>query len=352
MARTILLRFLLPLVLLVMVAAGVGYWYYLRIFVSTDNAYVSGHVGVVSARVPGRVAQVLVDDNQPVTAGQLLLTLEPQDFEVAVAQAEAALHRLRQDLAAQYARVAAARGKILQARAHLQQALTDQRRYSQLYERRTVPRQTLDQMNTRVKVAQGELAEAQAEERRALAAIGGSTDLPLEEQPAVREAKARLEEARLRLSYTRVKAGVSGYITRRQVKPGNWVQPGQPLMMVVPVDYSEVWIEANYKETQLTHVCIGQKAEVTVDAYPGTKFKGVVDSIMSGTGAAFALLPPENATGNWVKVVQRIPVKIRLLPPFPENQPLRLGMSCSATIDTRDRRGPRLLSGAVAGGGG
>ena len=235
MARTILLRFLLPLVLLVMVAAGVGYWYYLRIFVSTDNAYVSGHVGVVSARVPGRVAQVLVDDNQPVTAGQLLLTLEPQDFEVAVAQAEAALHRLRQDLAAQYARVAAARGKILQARAHLQQALTDQRRYSQLYERRTVPRQTLDQMNTRVKVAQGELAEAQAEERRALAAIGGSTDLPLEEQPAVREAKARLEEARLRLSYTRVKAGVSGYITRRQVKPGNWVQPGQPLMMVVPV---------------------------------------------------------------------------------------------------------------------
>ncbi|MEJ5331109.1 MAG: HlyD family secretion protein [Desulfobaccales bacterium] len=352
MARKALLRFILPLLLLLMVAAGVGYWYYLRIFVSTDNAYVSGHVGVVSARVPGRVAKVLVDNNQPVTAGQILLTLEPQDFEVAVAQAEATLKRLRQDLAAQYARVAAARGKIIQARAHLNQALTDQRRYSQLYERRTVPRQTLDQMNTRVKVAQGELTEAQAEERQALAAIGGSTDIPLEEQPAIKEAKARLEEARLRLSYTQVKAGVNGYVTRRQVKPGNWVQPGQPLMMVVPVDYTEVWIEANYKETQLTNVCIGQQAEITVDAYPGTKFKGVVDSIMSGTGAAFALLPPENATGNWVKVVQRIPVKIRLMPPFPENQPLRLGMSCYATIDTRDRRGPRLLSGVVGGGGG
>lgn len=352
MARKTLVRLILPLLVLLMVAAGVGYWYYLRIFVSTDNAYVSGHVGVVSARVPGRVAKVLVDDNQPVTAGQVLLTLEPQDFEVAVAQAEATLKRLRQELAAQYARVAAARAKIVQARAHLDQALTDQRRYAHLYERRTVPRQTLDQMNTRVRVAQGELGEAQAEERQALAAIGGSTAIPLEEQPAIKEAKARLEEARLRLSYTQVKAGVSGYVTRRQVKPGNWVQPGQPLMMVVPVDYPEVWIEANYKETQLTHVYIGQKAEVTVDAYPGTKFKGVVDSIMSGTGAAFALLPPENATGNWVKVVQRIPVKIRLLPPFPENQPLRLGMSCHATIDTRDRRGPRLLSGVVGGGGG
>jgi membrane fusion protein (multidrug efflux system) len=350
MAHKNLLRVGVILVVLLVAAAGVGYWYYLRIFVSTDDAYVSGHVGVVSARVPGRVAQVLVDNNQPVTAGQVLLTLEPQDFEVAVAQAEATLNRLRQDLAAQYARVAAARAKILQSRAHLDQALTDQRRYSSLYERRTVPRQTLDQVNTRVKVAQGELAEAQAEERQALAAIGGSTDIPLEEQPAIREAKARLEEARLRLSYTQVKAGVTGYITRRQVKPGNWVQPGQPLMMVVPLEFGDLWIEANYKETQLTHVCIGQKAKVTVDTYPGVTFTGVVDSIMAGTGAAFALLPPENATGNWVKVVQRIPVKIRLLPPFPEDRPLRLGMSCYATIDTRDRSGPRLLAGGGTGG--
>ena len=114
-------------------------------------------------------------------------------------------------------------------------------------------------------------------------------------------------------------------------------------MMVVPLHHPQLWIQANYKEAQLTNVYIGQPAEVGVDTYPGVKFKGRVDSIMSGTGSAFSLLPPENATGNWVKVVQRIPVKIVLLPPLPENQPLRLGMSTEVTIDTRQRTGPRLL---------
>ena len=124
---------------------------------------------------------------------------------------------------------------------------------------------------------------------------------------------------------------------------GNWVQPGQPLMMLVPLNTSQLWVQANYKETQLTNVYIGQPAEVEVDTYPGVKFKGRVDSIMAGTGSAFSLLPPENATGNWVKVVQRVPVKIVLLPPFPENRPLRLGMSTEVTIDTRERTGKRLL---------
>jgi membrane fusion protein (multidrug efflux system) len=213
-----------------------------------------------------------------------------------------------------------------------------------LFERRTVPRQTLDQVNTRFKVAQAELEQARQEHREALTAIGGSTAIPLNEQPAVKEAQARLEEARLRLSYTKITAEFSGYVTRRQVKIGNVVQAGQPLMMLVPLDQRELWIEANYKETQLTHVHLGQSADVTVDTYPGTKFTGRVESIMAGTGAVFSLLPPENATGNWVKVVQRIPVRIALKPPFPENQPLRLGMSCVVTIDTRERSGPRLLT--------
>lgn len=118
-------------------------------------------------------------------------------------------------------------------------------------------------------------------------------------------------------------------------------------MMLVPLEGRELWVEANYMETQLTHVHVGQPATITIDTYPGTKFKGKVDSIMSGTGSAFFLLPPENATGNWVKVVQRIPVKIVLEPPFPENQPLRLGMSTEVTIDTRERIGPRLLSPTI-----
>ena len=130
---------------------------------------------------------------------------------------------------------------------------------------------------------------------------------------------------------------------------GNWVQPGQPLMMQVPLETQQLWVQANYKETELTHVYIGQPATVEIDTYPGVKFKGRVDSIMAGTGSAFSLLPPENATGNWVKVVQRVPVKVALLPPFPDNRPLRIGMSTTVTIDTRVHSGLRLLTGATGG---
>lgn len=344
MLRKPLVRVGLALLVLAFIGAGVGYWYYLSIFVTTDDAYVSGHVGLVAAQVPGRVAQVLVDNNEFVQKGQTLVVLEAQDYEVAVAQAEATLNRLRQELASQYVKVAKARAKVAEAQAHLKQAVTDRNRYRNLYERKTVPQQTLDQANTRYQVAQAELDQARQEEREALAAIGGSTAIPLEEQPAIKEAKARLQQARLNLGYTRVTARFNGYVTRRNVKVGNWVNPGQPLMALVPLEWQELWIEANYKETQLTNVFIGQPARVTVDAYPGVKFQGRVNSIMAGTGAAFALLPPENATGNWVKVVQRVPVKIVLEPPFPEDKPLRLGMSSIVTIDTRERTGPRLLS--------
>ncbi|MGQ9688181.1 MAG: efflux RND transporter periplasmic adaptor subunit [Desulfobaccales bacterium] len=350
MLRKPLVRLGLILLLLVLIGAGVGYWYYLSIFVSTDDAYVSGYVGLVAPQVPGRVAQVMVNNNDFVRQGQTLVTLEPQDYQVAVAQAEAALNRLRQDLASQYVKVAKARAQVAEAEAVLKQATTDHYRYSNLYERRTVPKQTLDQTNTRLKVARATVEQARQEERQALAAIGGSTVIPIDEQPAIKEAKARLEQARLNLDYTKITAHFDGYITRRQVKVGNWVQPGQSLMALVPLDIQELWIEANYKETQLTHVHIGQPAEIRVDTYPKTRFRGIVNSIMAGTGAAFSLLPPENATGNWVKVVQRVPVRITLLPPFPENEPLRLGMSAVVTIDTRDRSGPRLLGGKATSG--
>jgi membrane fusion protein (multidrug efflux system) len=334
----------LVLLLLVMVGAGLGYWYYIHIFVSTDDAYVSGHVGVVSPRVPGRVLAVLVDNNQWVTPGQVLFTLDPADFQVAVDQAAANLARLRQDLAQRYVKVSTARAKVAQTEANFHQAGVDRKRYTGLYERRTVAKQTYDKVNTTFKVTQAEVDQSQQELREALAAIGGSTSIPLEEQPAIKEAQAKLEQARLNLGYTRVKAEIGGYVTKRQVTAGNWVQPGQPLMMLVPLNTSDLWIQANYKETQLTHVYVGQTATVQLDLYPGVEFAGKVDSIMAGTGSAFSLLPPENATGNWVKVVQRIPVKIVLLPPFPQDRPLRLGMSSEVAIDTRKRTGPRLLA--------
>jgi membrane fusion protein (multidrug efflux system) len=344
MLRKSWVRFGIVGFVLLMVAVGAGYWYYIHIFVSTDDAYVSGHVTVVSPRVKGRVIRVLVDNNYFVEPGQVLVELDPTDFEVAVHQAEANLNRLRQEMAQDYVKVATARAKVGQAEANFKQAGIDQRRYANLYERRVIPKQTLDRVDTRYRVDQAVLAQASHELSEALAALGGSTSLPIEEQPAIKEAKARLKQARLNLEYTRVRADVKGYITKRQVNPGTWAVDGQPLMILVPLDYPELWVQANYKETELTNVYIGQPAEVKVDTYPGTKFVGRVDSIMAGTGSAFSLLPPENATGNWVKVVQRIPVKIVLSPPFPENKPLRLGMSTEVTIDTRQHTGPRLLA--------
>ena len=147
-------------------------------------------------------------------------------------------------------------------------------------------------METRYRVTQAELNKAQRELNEALAAIGGSTDIPLDEQPAIKEAKARLEQARLNLGYAKITAQIEGYITRRQVEVGNWVQPGQPLMMLVPLGTSQLWVQANYKETELNHMYIGQPARVLVDTYPGVEFTGRVDSIMAGTGSAFLAPAP------------------------------------------------------------
>jgi membrane fusion protein (multidrug efflux system) len=349
MLRKIAIRVVVGLILFLFVGVGVWYWHHIHTFVSTDDAYVNGYVGVISPRVPGRVARILVDNNQLVKPGQLLVTLEPQDYQAALAQAEGNLGRLRQDMAENYVKVSTARAKLTEAEANFKLAGTDQVRYSALYQRRTVPKQTLDNVNTRYRVNQALVERYQQELKQALAAIGGSTALPIDEQPVIKEAQARQEQARLNLQYTKITAKITGYITRRQVEVGNWVQPGQPLMMLVPLKTTQLWIQANYKETELTHVYLGQPAEVSVDTYPGVKFRGRVDSIMAGTGSAFSLLPPENATGNWVKVVQRIPVKITLLPPFPDNKPLRLGMSTEVTIDTRQRTGKRLLAHGESG---
>jgi membrane fusion protein (multidrug efflux system) len=343
MSRKLLIHIGIGLLVVLMIGAGVAYWRHIHIFVSTDDAYVAGYVGVISARVPGRVAKILVDNNQHVTPGQVLVTLEPQDYDMAVAKEEGNLGRLRQELAQAYVRVSTAKTRVPEAEANFKMASLDKDRYTSLFERRTIPKQTLDQVDTRYRVTQAMLSKAQRELKEALAAIGGSTDIPLDEQPAIKEAKAKVEQARLNLGYVKITAQIEGYITKRQVEVGNWVQPGQPLMMLVPLGTSQLWVQANYKETELNHMYIGQPAEVRVDTYPGVKFNGRIDSIMAGTGSAFSLLPPENATGNWVKVVQRVPVKITLMPPYPANRPLRLGMSTEVTIDTRERTGKRLL---------
>ncbi len=177
-------------------------------------------------------------------------------------------------MAEKYVKVSTSQAKLAEAEANFKLAGTDKVRYTALYERRTVPKQTLDKVDTRYRVNQAQVDRAKRELQEALAAIGGSTSLPIEEQPTIKEAQAKLEQARLNLEYTKVTAKITGYITRRQVEVGNWVQPGQPLMMLVPLEVSQLWIQANFKETELTHVYLGQPASGPGGHLPGRRIQG------------------------------------------------------------------------------
>jgi membrane fusion protein (multidrug efflux system) len=211
-----------------------------------------------------------------------------------------------------------------------------------------VSNQFYDQAMTALRVAIADRALANHQVQQARAALGGGSDhidhshYEYGRRPIVQQAQAALEAAKLDLSYTQVHASLAGIVTRKSVHVGNRVQPGEPMMAIVPVD--RLYITANFKETQLTDVRVGQPAEVEADIYPSYVYKAHVDSISVGTGAAFALLPPENATGNWVKVVQRVPVKLVLNEPPPPDKPLRMGLSVEVAIDISDTRGPLISS--------
>jgi membrane fusion protein (multidrug efflux system) len=244
--------------------------------------------------------------------------------------ATAQLDVARNETSSNYAQVDAARAALNSDKAKLEQAELDLARGKALFKKEVIPKEQLDRLETARRIAAAKLIETEGSVRRALAILGltgaGGKDAQIERK------KAELEESRLNLSYTRIYAPADGYITRKSVEPGNNIQAGQPLMALVALN--EAWITANYKERQLTHVAAGQKVEFTVDSFPGQKFTGVVDSIMAGTGAAFSLLPPENATGNYVKVVQRIPVKILINKDSDPKHLLRVGMSVVPSILT------------------
>jgi membrane fusion protein (multidrug efflux system) len=253
-----------------------------RGWVSTDDAFIEGHVVPVSARVPGHVVRVLVDDNQLVKKGDALAEIDPRDYQTRLDDARAAVDG---------------------ARAAVRKTEVDVRRYETLASRSEASRQTVDH------------AQADAEAARA----------------ALEAAQARLTQARLDLSYTSIEAPQAGRVTRKSVEEGAYVAVGQPLLAVVP---SEVWVVANFKETQLRDMRPGQRAEIKVDAYPGT-LKGRVESLQAGTGARFSVLPPENATGNFVKVVQRMPVKIALDDAADSRRLLAPGMSVEAEVQVK-----------------
>ena len=320
---------LLCLVLLGVTAVG-WFWYKSKIEVTTDDAFVQAHIHQVSARVPGHVVSVPLVDNQQVAAGDLLVMLDDADYRARVANASAQVEIARNETSGDYAQINAAEAALQQAEARHIQANLDLARGEALFAREVIPRERLEQLQTAQKVADGAAAEARQNLARARTAVGADKTGSTEAWVARRVAD--LELAKLNLSYTRIVAPVSGYVTRKAVEVGNNVQAGQPLLTLVQLE--EPWVVANYKESQLTHVEPGQKVTFTVDTYPGATFNGRVDSIMAGTGSAFALLPPENATGNYVKVVQRIPVKILIDRDSDPKHLLRVGMSVVPTIYT------------------
>ena len=299
----------------VAVAAGAYYFQFVLPFESTDDAFVEGHVTAVAAQVPGRVAQLFMEDNQAVNKGDLLLQIDPRDFEAKLAQAQANLTAAQSQLAQAKSQFSAAQAAAQEARAGLV-AVEAQAGYAatNLTRLKTigvsgVSQDQIDAAQTQVSataanvlVARSKVSAADAQVTLAQANIATA-------EANIGQSEAAVRQAELNLSYTKVTAPETGRVTRRVVEQGNYIQPGQSLLAIVP---KNVWVVGNFKETQLTHMRPGQPVAVEVDAYPQLKFKGHVDSIQNGAGARFSLFPPENATGNYIKVVQRVPVKIVL----------------------------------------
>ena len=254
---------------------------------STDDAFITGHVVSISARVSGYVDKVLVNDNQSVGQGDILVELDPHDFQVSLDMASA-------NLSTAQATEKQSRAQANMASVEAGRSEKDYNRYKQLFDANAgITQQQLDNSSAAARSAQAQFESANSQ----IAAA----------QARVAEAKAAVEQAGLNLSYTRIIAPQAGLVTQKSVEQGEHITTGQPLLMIVP---PEIWVVANFKETQLKHMKPGQQVTIKVDTYSGKTFKGHIDSIQAGTGSIFSLLPPENATGNYIKVVQRVPVKI------------------------------------------
>ncbi len=309
---------------------GYGRWRHAQWHVETEDAYVRGHIYSVASRIPGTLLTLDVLENQSVKAGQTIATLDPKDYDAAVVKAEASMNEAAADCSVKEANIAQAKAQVVAARSQLQLAQADLARIKTLYERQSIPKQKYDQAVTAEEVTRAQVAAAEK------AVAYGAAGLEVSKKKT-ETAKAQLEQAQLQRSYCTIVAPVSGVVSRKMAEAGNVVAAGQPLCAVVPLDLSDIWVEANFKETQLKNVRPGQPCTVEADIDKSKVYRGKVDSISAGTGAAFSLLPPENATGNWVKVVQRVPVKIVIDPGADPEHKLRVGLSVHVSIDTRAR---------------
>jgi membrane fusion protein (multidrug efflux system) len=324
-------------VAVVIVVVAVIFYYLCCVapYESTDDAFIDGYVTLISPRVPGQVARLAVMDNQEVKAGDVLVEIDPRDYETSLSQAKADLaaassqaNQSRAQVKVSEAKVAQAQAAVTSAEAEAQRANDDLKRYQTVVSQ-AVSKSAIDLAQAQARSANANLVAAYSQTNAAEADVALSEAGVETATAAVQQAEAKLKQAELNLSYTKIVAPMDGRITARTVQLGHYIQPGQALLALVPKD---VWVTANFKETQLTYMKPGQPVELSVDAYPNRKFKGKVDSLQAGTGARFSLLPPENAVGNYIKVVQRVPVKIIFDEELPTNLDIAPGMSVVPTV--------------------
>jgi len=303
-------------------------------YVETDNAYIKADKVPVSAEVSGMVTEVLVDENQFVNAGQPLFRLDPAPFQVAVAKAEAKLAQVRTDLAALKASYREKQAEIALARTKYAFSQKDQRRQADLVARNFISASKFDDAKQSTDLAEQQISAMVQDLKRIAETLGGSVDSPVERHPSYRVALAELEQAKLDLARVEVRAPLPGIVSKPP-KPGQYVAAGSIALALVVS--GNLWVEANFTETDLTYVHPGQPVTIRVDTYPDAAWKGVVESLSPATGAEFSVIPAQNATGNWVKIAQRVPVRIKIeaAPTMPQ---LRAGLSTIVEIDTGHRR--------------
>lgn len=329
------------------------YVQYKKTHITTDDAFIEGNIHTIASKVPGTVKSVYIESNQFVKKGELLLEIDASDLDVKVSEASSALNAEKSRTAESDSRLEAAKKQLEEAMAkadetkaikelqvaNYEQADRDRERAENLQKKGAITRERYEKALTAYKVAEAQVKASEEGRKSHMAAIETRKALIRQAEASmaaqlssIRQKEAALEIAKLNAGYTKIYAPTDGYITKKSVEIGNQLQPGQPLMAIVPLD--GVYVIANFKETQMGRIRPGQKVEIKVDSYPGRKITGKVESIMAGTGSAFSLFPSENATGNFVKVVQRIPVKIILDKDADREHVLRVGMSVVPTVVT------------------